>query len=181
MRTLVWAILFTLAACRAEPPEDPQQRQRLQLPQLSVELPAGWRPETPSSEMRTAQVRVPGGEEGAELAVFHFGEGRGGTVADNVRRWVAEIEFAPGSSVHREEFAAFGYTIYMVDFEGTLRAGMKDGGAIQRRPAWRVLGGIVEGPGGPWYFKLTGPSAVLAPQRDAFLRMLESVRPEEES
>lgn len=128
--------------------------------------------------MRTAQVRVPGGDGEAELAIFHFGEGRGGSVAENIRRWIDEVEFEPGSSVHREEFGAGGYTVYMVDFEGTLRAGMKESRPIQRLANWRVLGGIVEGPGGPWYFKLTGPSAEVAGHRDDFLRLLESVRPE---
>lgn len=182
MRAVTISAMFLcfglLSSCRT--PEAADDVRHLDLPQLRVELPEGWRRVPPASPMRTAQVEVPPGEAAQaplEMAVFHFGEGKGGSVADNVRRWIDEIEFAPGTSVHREEFGAHGYTVYLVDFEGTRRAGIKDGGAIERIPNQRILGGIVEGPGGPWYFKLTGPSAGVGARRDAFTQMLESVRP----
>lgn len=125
--------------------------------------------------MRAAQARVPGLAGDAVLTVFHFGEGKGGSIAENIQRWVDQIEFAPGASTKREEFSANGFTVYWVDFEGTLRPSPMGGGPDRRMPDSRLLGAIVEGPGGPWYFKLTGPNATVAPQRDAFLRMLESV------
>lgn len=183
MRMTAILVLVALAVPGCRPQPETTASGRLELPHLSVALPAGWQSVPPSSPMRTAQVFVPGGvgiEDDLDLAVFHFGEGKGGSVADNVRRWVDEIEFAPGTSVHREEFGAHGYTVYMVDFEGTLRAGIKKGGAIRRVPNARILGGIVEGPGGPWYFKLTGPSDIVAQRRDGFLQMLESVQPRSE-
>jgi len=169
-------IALVLAGCRtAEVPR------HLDLPQLRVDLPEGWVSEAPTSTMRTAQVQVSSAEGEAEMAVFHFGEGKGGSVADNIRRWISEVEFSPGSSVHREEFGANGYTVYMVDFEGTLKSSMKGGGRDLRQENARVLGAIIEGPGGPWYFKLTGPNAIIEPRREDFLRMLESVRPREDS
>jgi len=93
-----------------------------------------------------------------------------------LQRWSDQIEFAPGSSTAREEFAANGYTIYRVDFAGTLKAGTMGMGPAEPQPNSRILGAIVEGPGGPWYFKLTGPDATVEQHRDVFLRMLESVR-----
>jgi hypothetical protein len=50
------------------------------------------------------------------------------------------------------------------------------GGPAEAQPNSRLLGAVVEGPGGPWFFKATGPSATLGAQRDAFLAMLESLR-----
>jgi hypothetical protein len=40
----------------------------------------------------------------------------------------------------------------------------------------RLFGAVVEGPGGPWFFKATGPEATMAPAREAFVAMLKSVR-----
>lgn len=148
----------------------------LDLPSLRVALPPQWESQPPASSMRTAQARVPGAAGDAELTVFHFGEGKGGDAASNLQRWVDQIEFVPGSSTHREEFVANGFTIYWVDFAGTLKPDPMGVGSAVAVPGTRLLGAIVEGPGGPWYFKLLGPDATVAAQREAFLRMLESVR-----
>lgn len=148
----------------------------LDLPALQVELPQEWESRSPSSSMRMAEARVPGSAGDAELTVFHFGEGKGGDAASNLQRWVDQIEFVPGSSTHREEFVANGFTVYWVDFAGTLKPDPMGVGSTVAVPGTRLLGAIVEGPGGPWYFKLLGPDATVAAQREAFLRMLESVR-----
>lgn len=162
-----------LAACRSADPA----ASVLELPSLALDLPAGWEARPPASSLRTAEARVPGPGGDAELTVFHFGEGKGGSVAENLQRWVDQMEFAPGTSTEREEFSANGYTIYRVDFAGTLKAGQMGMGPAEPQPDSRLLGAIIEGPGGPWYLKLVGPDATVAPQRDAFLRLLESVRP----
>jgi hypothetical protein len=49
-------------------------------------------------------------------------------------------------------------------------------GSSSPQPGFRLLGAVVEGPGGPWFFKATGPDATLGPQKDAFVAMLKSVR-----
>jgi hypothetical protein len=36
---------------------------------------------------------------------------------------------------------------------------------------------VVEGPGGPWFFKATGPQSTLGEEREAFREMLGSIRP----
>ena len=41
---------------------------------------------------------------------------------------------------------------------------------------FRLIGAVVEGDGGPWFFKLTGPDATLAAARGAYLEMLAGVR-----
>jgi hypothetical protein len=154
----------------------PPAGKTIELDRIAFDLPAGWQPETPSSQMRVAQAGIHGDAGAAQLAVFHFGEGQGGSAEENVRRWISQMEFAPGSSTGREQFDAHGYLITWVDFEGTLQASPMSGGPSAPQPGSRLLGAVVEGPGGPWFFKATGPSATLAPQRDAFIQMLSSIR-----
>jgi hypothetical protein len=166
-------LLAVVVACTDD---KPPAGKTIELDRIAFDLPAGWRAEEPSSKMRVAQAKIPGAEAPAELAVFYFGEGKGGGAEENIRRWISQIEFAPGSSTGREQFDSQGYLITWVNFEGTLKASPLSGGPTAPQPGSRLLGAVVEGPGGPWFFKATGPSATLAPQRDAFIQMLSSIR-----
>jgi len=49
-------------------------------------------------------------------------------------------------------------------------------GPTTEKPGSRLLGAVVEGPGGPWFFKAAGPDATLSAEKDNFLKLLHSVR-----
>jgi len=49
-------------------------------------------------------------------------------------------------------------------------------GPASDQPGQRLFGAVIEGPGGPWFFKGTGPEATMDGNREAFLTMLKSVR-----
>jgi hypothetical protein len=75
-----------------------------------------------------------------------------------------------------ETFETNGYKVTWVDVKGTLKpSGMGMGPSTPISNA-RLYGAVVEGPGGPWFFKAQGPDSTLAPQRDAFVALLKSVR-----
>ncbi|HYD50046.1 MAG TPA: hypothetical protein VEB21_16935 [Terriglobales bacterium] len=173
---LALAAALVVAGCQQQP-VDSSEPTAVTVEKLTLELPEGWQRTEPTSSMRKLQARIPGPGGDAEFAVFHFGEGQGGDVAANMQRWIDQIEFAPGADTHREEFSANGMTIYWVNFSGTLKPDPMTG-QRERRPNSRMLGAVIEGPGGPWFLKAVGPDATLKGQRDAFLRMLESARPE---
>ena len=42
------------------------------------------------------------------------------------------------------------------------------------RDNWALLGGIVETPQGPWFFKMTGPGATVTAARGAFEALIDS-------
>lgn len=149
----------------------------VELDRMAFDLPAGWEQEAPTSSMRVAQAKISGEAGTAQLAVFYFGEGKGGGADENIRRWISQVEFSPTSSTGREQFDVRGFLVTWVDFEGTLKPAPMSGGPTEAQPDSRLLGAVVEGPGGPWFFKATGPTSTLATQRDAFLAMLESIRP----
>lgn len=144
---------------------------------LHVVLPAGWTVVPPVSPMRAAQAVIEGPGGPAELAVFHFGAGQGGDIEANIQRWMAQIVPQPGTSPRREAFAAAdGLRVTWVDAEGTLQGGPMGMGPSTPRPDSRLLGAVVEGDGGPWFFKATGPDVTLAGQRLAFRGMLQRAR-----
>ncbi len=143
---------------------------------LQFDLPKAWNSETPGSSMRLAQASIPGAAGAGELGVFYFGAGQGGSIDANLQRWTDQMEAGPGTpKPERGTLESHGLKVTWVDVHGTLNR--RDGdGALQpgdRRPPAR---GGRQGPGGPWFFKATGPDKTLAPQRDAFFTMLKSVR-----
>ena len=143
---------------------------------LAFDLPEGWRQVPPASSMRLAQVEIPGEAGAGELAVFFFGEGGGGGVEANLSRWIGQIDPDPGTAPTRDTLATGPFTVTWVDVTGTLKPSTMGVGSTTPRPDSRLLGAVVEGPGGPWFLKVTGPHATLSPQYDAFLALLRSVR-----
>lgn len=127
--------------------------------------------------MRLAQAAIPGPGGGAEMSVFHFGAGQGGDVDANLQRWVGQVDPDAGSEPQRETFESNGLRVTWVEVHGTLRPGQMGMGPATAQANSRLLGAVIEGDGGPWFFKATGPDAALAPQRDAFVGMLRSARP----
>lgn len=141
---------------------------------LLFDLPAAWRGSQPTSSMRIAQAAIPGPGGDGELAVFWFGEGQGGDVESNIQRWIGQMTVAPGTTPRRDRFDANGLAVTWVEVDGTLSASAMGNASGSEQGGWRLYGAVVEGPGGPWFFKATGPEATLAGQRDAFLGMLRS-------
>lgn len=142
---------------------------------LDFSLPSGWQSQPPSSNMRIAQATIPGAAGPGEFAVFYFGPGGGGSVEANIQRWIEQME-SP-EQPKPEIFEANGYRVTSIDVRGTLKPSMMGAGPSTPQPNSRLLGAVVEGPGGPWFFKATGPDATLTPARDAFIAMLKSVKP----
>ena len=139
---------------------------------LRFDLPAGWRGSQPTSSMRVAQAAIPGAGGDGELAVFWFGEGQGGDVESNIQRWIGQMSVAPGTAPRRDRFETNGLAVTWIDVPGTLSASAMGNASGSDQGGWRLYGAVVEGPGGPWFFKATGPEATLASQRNAFLEML---------
>lgn len=143
---------------------------------LDFELPAAWQQSKPSSSMRIAQATIPGSAGSGELAVFHFGAGQGGGVDANIDRWLQQMEIAKNESPKRDAFQVGDFTITWVDVGGTLKASSMGMGPSSAQPNYRLLGAVVEGPQGPWFFKATGPDATLTAERPTFLAMLRTMR-----
>jgi hypothetical protein len=145
---------------------------------LAFDLPKAWTSETPKSNMRLAQATIPGPSGTGELAIFYFGAGQGGAVNANIERWIDQMEMAAGApKPERGTLESHGLKVSWVDVHGTLKPSSMGMGPSNPVPDARLFGAVVEGTGGPWFIKATGPDSTLAPQRDAFFSLLKSVRP----
>jgi hypothetical protein len=132
-----------------------------------------------NNPMRKATYRVPrakGDTEDAQLAVFYFGPGQGGSIEDNVARWVKQFTDIKPGDVRRADREANGLRQHTIEIEkGTFSSGMP-GGPTQAKPGYGLLGGIVSAPSGVYFFKMTGPSATVKAAHKPFYALLDSVK-----
>ncbi len=135
---------------------------------LAWTAPAGWQAR-PASAMRkgTYIVAGPGGAT-AELAITAFPGDVGGDLA-NVNRWRGQLQLAPIPASELpaalSRFKANG-----LDFAVTEMV------ALTGNPPQRVIGAIVPHNGSTWFFKLAGPDALVAGERDTFNTFLQTLR-----
>jgi len=129
--------------------------------------------------MRKATFEVPpsGAGEPGELSVFQFGAGKGGGIEANVERWVKQFPGLDPGDLKKSRRVANGLPVHVVEIEeGTFSSGMP-GGPTTPKPGWGLLGAIVEGPDGNWFFKLTGPRATVDGARSEFFGLIDGIKP----
>lgn len=141
---------------------------------LVWELPEGWTEVPPASPMRMAQATIPGPGGPADLVLFHFGPGGGGGTEANIERWIGQMETS--GEPERGSFSTDSLRVTWVDVPGTLLPSGMGMGPTEPVPDSRLLGAVVEGPGGPWFFKATGPDETLSAAREEFLAMLRNAQ-----
>ncbi|HZH02146.1 MAG TPA: hypothetical protein VEY30_00095 [Myxococcaceae bacterium] len=151
---------------------------------LTWTAPPAWKSDAPKP-MRAATYKIApaaGDTDPGELAVFYFGPGQGGDVEANVKRWIGQFEQPDGKpSAERaktQKKTVNGLQATTIDLPGTYTASMGPMSPTQTsKPGYRLLGGIVEGPQGAVFFKLTGPAKTVQAAQADFQKLLSSVKP----
>jgi len=140
--------------------------------------PAGWKAQ-PDRPMRAATYVVPaaaGDKEDGECAVFYFGPGQGGGVDENVRRWMAQFEGGQSATPKTKAQTVQGLKVTTVEHAGTFLSGAPMAPVKTPKPGYRLIGSIVEAPGGSVFFKLTGPAKTVEAAQASFDKMIGSVK-----
>lgn len=147
---------------------------------LSFQVPSTW-PSVPAKGMRAAEYRLPGEGGEGELILFHFGAGQGGDAKSNLDRWIGQMTQPDGST--SASHAAFddrevnGLKITTVVLNGTYTASMVPGSSEKLvKPGSRLWGAVVEGPGGPWFWKAVGPEKTMLARASELSAFLASCR-----
>ena len=130
--------------------------------------PASWKAAA-GNGMRLASFVVPGdGGAVGDLSVVALGAQAGGVVA-NVTRWRRQLELPPVdetelSSSLKSLALAQGEKALLVELEGTAgHAGSN------------LLAAIVQRSDRTWFYKLTGPKALVTAERERFQKFVQSV------
>lgn len=138
--------------------------------------PAGWKTDPAARPMRAATYLIPsspGDKDTGECAVYFFGEGQGGGIQANLQRWQSQFQGVAGKPAvsKTDKRSVHGMTVTTIDVSGTY-SGMGGGSP---KPGYRMLGAIVEGPGGNVFFKFTGPEKTVTANQAKFDQMIASV------
>ena len=93
MVKLAWAVLGAVLFAAAGFAAGANRSVSLGALGYSVDVPDTWVQQPPENTMRLAQfqIRGPQGQEPANVVVFFFGKGGGGTVEANVQRWESQF------------------------------------------------------------------------------------------
>ena len=140
--------------------------------------PAGWKSQG-AQPLRAATYlvpAVPGDQDNAECAVYFFGAGQGGTVAANLERWKGQFKTTDGkpAAAKTATRVIHGLTVTTIDTSGQYSG---QGGPLANgstKAGYRLLGAIVEGPGGNVFLKFTGPVKTMAANQAKFAQLLDS-------
>ncbi|WP_437193879.1 hypothetical protein [Planctomicrobium sp. SH527] len=143
-----------LAVCSAEEPATVV----LQAQDLKLNVPKTWKQQQVASRMRLAQYAiapVEGELEPAELVVF---PPMGGSVAENVKRWVDQFK-GDGRSVKMTQGTSPQGKYVLVDLTGTYNK--PDGPPIMQKTkpvdGYRMIAVMLQTEKGNYFLKLTGP------------------------
>lgn len=175
----------TAPATPGAPTQEPQATGPIELAGVAF-LPSDAWTDQGATQMRAAAFTYgPVGEDEmpAEVTVFFFGAGQGGDIESNIRRWVGQMDPPEGKSieeaVRRSKLSTkAGLDVHFVEIDGTyhrsMGGGPMTGGRTKDFPGWRMVGAIIEAPGGNVFFKLVGPEATAREMEAAYREMLST-------
>jgi hypothetical protein len=133
-------------------------------------VPSGWQSVAPS-QFLLAQFMIQANGAQAEVNVSQLA-GEGGGLLANVNRWRRQLGLPPVSQ--EEDFSTMvdsltvpGGQAQVVDFNGT---------NVKTGQSARLVGVVLPRNGQTWFYKLMGDPGVVAAQKDAFLKFIQSAR-----
>lgn len=140
--------------------------------ELTWTAPKTWQARA-ASAMRKATFIIPGdnADQSAELAVTAFPGDVGGNLA-NVNRWRGQLLLPPITE------ADLGSLLTHVH-AGQLHIDVAEmlGPETPGKARQRVIGAIVPFNSATWFFKLTGPDALVTREKPAFMSFLQTLQP----
>jgi hypothetical protein len=135
---------------------------------LTWTAPADWTAK-PTGPMRKGSFAVKGDGAEADLSITAFPGDTGGLLA-NLNRWRGQVSLPPLAEAQLDA------NVEHLDL-GPLHAELVDFAGSANDAPTRLLGAIVPHDGETWFFKLTGPDALVAREKPAFREFLRTVRP----
>lgn len=115
-----------------------------------------------ASSMRKGSYTVSGPEGAADLSITAFPGDVGGNLA-NVNRWRGQLQLPPVPDLTGALQPVEANGLHILVFDGA-------------NGESRMLGAIVPRAGETWFFKMTGPDALVAREKPAFLEFLKTVK-----
>ncbi len=151
---------------------------------FSFPLAKGWIQEAPSNRMRLVQAKLPNSKKKiapAELAVFYFGEGQGGTVQANLARWKSQFQKPEGRSdadfSQEYKVTVSGLSVTTLSVHGKYAPAAMPGRPAQKPiDDARMFAIIVETKQGPYFIKITGPTSTMDQHKAGLAAIVRGIK-----
>lgn len=157
MRRFWFLLLLSCSPDKPQPqpqPEPAPKKEEEPAPALlQFRTPDAWTSQTPANKLRKAQYAVPDkekDEKDAELVYSYFGPYGGGSLDENIDRWIGQFAGATRETAKIEKLKGV-HPITFVTLEGTYSDQLDH----------QMLVAAVETPSGYHYLKLVGPLATV--------------------
>jgi hypothetical protein len=181
MRCLVATLALVAAGAAASAGE-----RTVTLDGLKSEAPASWKMQEPSNKFRAFQFAVPkakGDAEDAELVIFFFGPGGGGSVNDNLKRWKGMFQPPEGKSIDDvakvEKMKVGNVDVTYLDVQGTYLSKFPPfdpKAKVTKKENFRRIGVIFASENGPYFITLTGPGRTIEAAKKDFDNWLKAFK-----
>jgi hypothetical protein len=175
-----FAAALALGSLALAPSSRPVRADEMELAdgKLVVTTPESWKKKMPKSRIIEHEYEIPavdGDENAGRMTVM----GAGGSIEDNINRWVGQFE-SKGAKPKKEETKIAGQKVYLVDISGTYKdtpGGPFAGGKPVLRENYRMLAAIIATEkDGQHFIKFYGPKETVAKNEEAFKKMIDSLK-----
>lgn len=169
-------------AFASEPAPAAQATAKIAFIGLEAQAPAAWTMVPPATDKRLAQFKIttPGAGMTAEVIVYYFGKGDGGTAEANIERWQGQFVGTKEQPVipSVQRFESNGMTVTTAELHGAYARGIGVGPVGVPKPDQTLLAAVVETPEGNLIIQLHGMAASVSAQKEGFLAFVRSIRGE---
>ena len=147
---------------------------------IILEAPESWqrkKPQTNIIEHEFAAPKAEGDEADGRLTVM----GAGGSIDDNINRWIGQFTQPDGGSTKEratvKKLAVGGQEVHWVDISGTFKDQRGPFAPAVEREGYRMLAAIiVTKNSGNYFVKFYGPQKTIAENEKPFKSMIEGLR-----
>jgi hypothetical protein len=156
----------------------------LELGGMKAKVPAGWKEEAPTSNMRLTQFKLPkaeGDSEDAELIVFFFKSGSG-SAEDNLKRQLAKFKPLEGKDkveAKLEKIKIGKYEAQYQDITGTFLSKSRPAdpaAKVTEKTNYRQLYVVLLTDNGDFYPTLVGPAKTVEKHKKDFEEVLKGLK-----
>jgi hypothetical protein len=161
----------------------------VELDKLKSTTPASWVKQEPDPKLgkfRIYQFALPkadGDKDNAELLIFFFGPGSGGSTSDNIKRWKATFAAPPGKDIDEatkvDTFKVGDVEMTYVQINGTYLykfPPFAPNAKVTPKDNYKFIGVVFDSKNGPYFMRLTGPARTVEANKKGFDEWLKGFK-----
>jgi len=152
-----------------------EESNHIRIGNLIARVPDTWKVVKPSSSMRLMEFQVGVNNTDASMAVF---KNIGGTINDNLERWAGQFGYELiDQDVKITNEMINGIDFHIISILGTYTNTMAFSARnSETKNNYRLLGAIANTTDGLYYFKMTGPNAIINNEIEEFSYFIQSLQ-----